>query len=418
MNEPERPRLAVYLREQRIGELERRGPTRYSFSYDERLLDEWEEGAIVLSASLPVRAGAFPSGLTKPFFEGLLPEGLARREIARMTGVSEGNGFGLLEQIGSDCAGAVVIVPAAREQAVRPGRTRWLGTEELEATLLDLATHPLGVTPEEGIRLTLGGVQHKLIIAQAADGRIGQPVDGTPSTHIIKPGQDAYADIVTNEAFCLRVAARAGVETARVEIRRYGAVDALLVKRFDRARSDTGAVVRVHQEDLCQALGILPDAKYESEGGPSVASIAALLREIGTARDLQAFSRALLINFVLGNSDAHGKNYALLYSEPGRAALAPLYDIVATAVYPALTTRLSMSVVGIDDPAAVDLPAWMEMLRDAGFNPQAAQLRREVDSLLAAVEATRAIARAEGWHRPVVDQIVGVALTRAAQLTR
>jgi serine/threonine-protein kinase HipA len=418
MSEPERQRLAVYLGQERIGELERQGPARYRFTYDGGVVEQRGEGAIVLSASLPARAETYPNGLTRPFFEGLLPEGVARREIARMLGVSEANGFGLLGQLGSDCAGAVVVLPAETAPGTGRGEIRWLSEQELEERLRDLPRRPLGVMPEEGIRLSLGGVQHKLIVVRAPDGQIGQPVDGTPSTHIIKPGLEAYRDIVVNEAFCLQVASRTGLEAARAEIRTFGTMETLVVERFDRTLSGAASIVRLHQEDLCQALGVLPEAKYENEGGPSIATISELLREIGTARDLRWFSQAVLLNFLLGNSDAHAKNYALLYDQPSRVRLAPLYDIVSTAVYPALTTRLAMSIAGIDDPAAVDLAAWQSMLNEAGFRPQPEQLAREAEAVLESARTTRTAAQAEGWYRPVLDEIVAVAETRTAQLAR
>jgi serine/threonine-protein kinase HipA len=411
-----RERLIVYLGAQQIGELERQGPTRYRFTYDNKLVVEPGEGAILLSASLPVRPQTYPNARAKPFFEGLLPEGAVRREVARALGVSEANGFGLLRELGADCAGAVVVLRPDTELDEAAGRIKWLSDEQIEELLKNLRRHPLGIAPEEGIRLSLAGLQEKLIVTRAANGSIGQPIHGTPSTHIIKPAQNDYPGIVENEAFCLRVAARVGLPAARAEIRSFGAIQTLIVERFDRTISDSGSIVRLHQEDFCQALGVLPTAKYENEGGPSITGIAALLRELGDARDLRNFSLAILVNFLLGNSDAHGKNFALLYDQPGRVRLAPAYDVVSTNVYDGLTTRLAMSIDGVEDPTRVTADNWNRMLAAAGFRPQRGQLERALRQVKEGVDATLEVARAEGWHRSVLDDIFSVVEERSGQL--
>jgi serine/threonine-protein kinase HipA len=415
MNEIERDRLRVFLADEPVGELERRGPTRYQLEYDPDFVREHGEGSVVLSASLPLREEPYPNAQTKPFFEGLLPEGVARREVARAVGVSESNGFGLLGAIGADCAGAVVILPPD-EGEPREGNILWLSEEEVEDRLRDLPNHPLGVDPEEGIRLSLGGVQQKLIVVRAPNGQIGQPAGGAPSTHIIKPDQGRYPDIVANEAFGLRVAACAGLDVARTEIKRFGEVETLVVERYDRTISGVGTIVRLHQEDMCQALGVLPSAKYEAEGGPSLTQIFELLREVSTAGDLRAVALATLVNFLLGNSDAHAKNLSLLYDRPGAVRLAPLYDIVSTAVYPGLTSRLAMTIAGEDDPDKVDHAKWIEMLRVGGFRPGAEQLRRDVEMVIQCARQTLEVAQAEGWHRPILDSIVEVLENRGTRL--
>lgn len=416
MPNSERPRLRVFLDNELVGELERQAPTRYRFAFDAALVARHGEGSVILSASLPVREEPYSNGRTKPFFEGLLPEGVARREVARAVGVSESNGFGLLEAIGSDCAGAVVVLPSDQDRP-SDGEIHWLNTEEIAARLRDLPNRPLGIDPQEGIRLSLGGVQQKLVVTRAPNGDIGQPAGGAPSTHIIKPDQGGYEDLVPNEAFCLGVARRIGLDAAGAEIAQFEEIEALLVERFDRSIAGDGRIVRLHQEDMCQALGILPGAKYENEGGPSFAQMFELLRGIGTARDLTTLATAALVNFLLGNSDAHGKNFALLYARPGSVRFGPLYDIVSTAVYPELTRRLAMSIAGEDDPSAVTRDGWTEMLRQNGFRPQARQLDREIERIVAASQQMLEVARAEGWHRPVLDVIHGVVEERAAQLT-
>ena len=202
-----------------------------------------------------------------------------RAQIARERGVSAQNAFGLLAEIGAECAGAVVIVPEG--QGLAPADTssvRWLSEDALAHALADLPAHPLGGGTD--VRLSLGGVQDKLVVTRAPSGRFGQPLGGAPSTHIIKPSIAGWADIAANEAFCLRLARCCGLSAASSEVAQIGEVACLIVERFDRTFTDGTRILRLHQEDFCQALGVLPEAKYEAKGGPSVGMIVAALREI------------------------------------------------------------------------------------------------------------------------------------------
>jgi serine/threonine-protein kinase HipA len=417
MNERGRERLVVFLQEERLGELERLGPTRYRFAYDQPIVARYGEGAVLLSASLPVRAEPYSNAQTKPFFEGLLPEGVVRREVARVVGISESNGFGLLGALGADCAGAVVVLPAdASDPRPAYGEVRRLDPAEIEQKLHDLPRRPLGVAPDEGVRLSLAGVQQKLLLTRAEDGGFGQPAGGMPSTHILKPEQEAYPDLVVNEAFCLRVARCAGLEAARADVVTFGRITCLVVERYDRAVSAGGTITRLHQEDLCQALGVLPAAKYEVEGGPSITQVVALLRELGTARDLRAFALAVLVNFVLGNSDAHGKNFALLYEGTGSVRLAPVYDVVSTAVYDNVTNRLAMQIGGEDDPDRITSATWTRMLVEAGFRPSRGQLERDLSIVERCIDECLEASRAEAWHRPLLDRVAAVARERIRRL--
>jgi serine/threonine-protein kinase HipA len=178
-------------------------------------------------------------------------------------------------------------------------------------------------------------------------------------------------------------------------------------------------ITRIHQEDFCQALGILPDSKYEFEGGPSVAQIVTALREVSTApaADINTFVRAVAINYLVGNSDAHGKNFALLYDPAAGARLAPLYDIVSTAVYD-VTPKMAMLIGGENDPARVTDEAWTRLADECGLNGslllrEIRELAKRTRTCAAAIAAT---AQAEGWHRPVIDEICSVIDDRAARV--
>jgi len=413
----------VFIGSEALGRIERRGPTRYRFNYSEEALRKYRPSSIVLSASLRLRSEDFTPSESAPFFEGLLPEGAIRSAISQALRLNERDGFGLLAALGSECAGAVAVLrEGVMPRAPGSSRIRSLSEDELGRLIDDLPTHPLGVTGSpEGARLSLGGVQQKLVLARDESGRLGLPLDGTPSTHLLKPEPHAYEDLAVNEAFCMRVAATAGMEAASAEVAEVGSRRCLLVERFDRRQDDRGFVVRLHQEDMCQALGLLPTAKYEQSGGPSVARVIDLLRGLGSAHaalGIRNFVRALVVNFLLGNSDAHGKNFALLYDPDAEVGLAPLYDVVSTAVYPQLTSQMAMSLGGVDDPDRVDLATWARLADEAGIGRViGGVVRRQAGAILRATDRVAKEARAEGWHRPVIDAIVDVCRRRVDQLT-
>jgi serine/threonine-protein kinase HipA len=414
--------LNVFLNAERVGELERRGPSRYRFSYSPSAVEEHPPGSILLSASLPPRLETFTPSDTSPFFEGLLPEGAVRNSIARSFRISEEDGFGLLRALGADCAGAVAVLSPDREPpAPGKGRLRRLSDKQLQQLIEDLPRNPLGVDPAEmGVRLSLGGIQHKLVLAGQPHLGFSQPLEGAPSTCLLKPEFGHYPELVANEAFCMRVAGASGLRAASVDFLEVGSTRCLYVRRFDRTVDANETVSRIHQEDMCQALGISPAAKYEDNGGPSVARIVRLLRVLRgpfMARDVNDFINALLLNFLLGNSDAHGKNFALLYERQAGVRLAPLYDVVSTAVYPDVIDRMAMAIGGVTDPDEVDLQAWTRLAEECdlsrGIGPI---IRRRTAAVRRVARTWREEALRDGWHRDVIDAIVEVCDRRAAQL--
>lgn len=411
-------KLGVFLGELRLGTLERRGPARYRFAYSPEAAGERRES---LSASLPLRGGTFTPSESAPFFEGLLPEGAVRAAVAEKLRLSEGDGFGMLEALGADCAGAVLVLPEG-EQPRPPSaqEPRPLGEGELAAMLRDLPRDPLGIDSDpDGVRLSLGGVQDKLVLVRLPSGRFALPGQGVPSTCLLKPEHGRYEGLAANESFCMKVAATAGSDVARTELLTVDGTRCLYVERFDRTAGGGGRISRLHQEDMCQALGVLPTAKYEANGGPSVSAVVQLLRRLGSPRaavDVNAFVKVVLTSFLLGNSDAHGKNYALLYDPATGVRLAPLYDIASTAVYPGLTPRLAMAIGGEDDPEKVDLSSWERLGVESGLGGALPQfIRRWSAEVLSAVERCRQDARGEGWH-PVIDAIAEVCRERAGRL--
>ncbi len=416
-------KLTVFLRGRAVGTLERRGPGRYRFTYSGQAgTVDWADPMASLSASLPLREEMFSPSESAPFFEGLLPEGVVRATVAKKLQLSEGDGFGMLAALGADCAGAVVILPAGQEpQPPSRARARPLGEDELGAMLRDLPRDPLGIDVEpDGVRLSLGGVQDKLVLIRLSSGRFAQPRAGAPSTCLLKPKHGRYEGLVANESFCMKVAAAAGNEVAPTELLEVDGIRCLYVERFDRIADVGGEVLRVHQEDMCQALGLLPTEKYEADGGPSVAQVMGLLRRRRSPRaalDVNAFLRAVLTNFLLGNSDAHGKNFALLYDPAAGVRLAPLYDIVSTAVYGDLTQRTAMRIGGEDDPTNIDMGSWQRLGEESGLGGELPKfIRRWSGEIVAAAERCRRDAVEGGWSDGVIDEIVDICRQRATRL--
>lgn len=405
--------LDVWLHGRRAGRLEyRRG--RLSFTYGPDYL-----GA-PLSHALPLRSEPFDDAASESFFANLLPEGKARRAAARLVQVSEGNDFGLLSALGGDCAGAVSLlavgeIPGPPDHA---GHVDWVDDAALAAAIDDVPRRPLMADPDGDVRISLAGAQDKLVVV-ADGGRIGRPVGGAPSTHIIKTPIEEYDDTVANEAFCLRVARELGIGAANASVEEVAGREFLLVERYDR-RGDDGVVTRVHQEDFCQALGVPADRKYENEGGPSMADC---FRLVGESVAIPALDTLRLVdiaafNFLIGNHDAHGKNFALLHAAEG-TRLAPFYDLLSTTVYE-LGRKQAMKLGGEYRADYVRRRHVERFAAEAGLGI-AATLRRVRAFASRATNVAADVAtelREHGRHRPVVDRIVATVAARGAQLER
>lgn len=410
------------MRGRLVGSLERTGPSRYRFGYNaDALHGDWGDPLARLSASLPLREERFKPSEAAPFFEGLLPEGAVRAVIAGRLGVSEADGFNMLAALGADCAGAVTVLPEDQPSRAPGAAARPLSEDQLGELLRDLPRNPLGIDVDPGgVRLSLGGVQDKLILVRLPAGDFAQPLEGTPSNCLLKPEHERFEGLAVNEAFCMRIAAAAGNEVATTELLELDGIRCLYSERFDRAVDADGTTVRLHQEDMCQALGLLPTQKYEADDGPSVASVIALLRRQPSSRialDVNAFVRAVLTCFLLGDSDAHGKNFSLLYDPATGVRLAPLYDVVSTAVYDDLTPRLAMAIGEEDDPSQVDLLCWERLGAESGLGGTLPRfVQRWSSAILAATETCLRDAEHEGWSHPVLEAIADLCRERARRL--
>ncbi|MCP4503668.1 MAG: type II toxin-antitoxin system HipA family toxin [Deltaproteobacteria bacterium] len=350
---------------------------------DGALLFQYEAGWLAfgnrfaLATSLPLREERVETS----FFSNLLPEAGARERIAKNAGISVGNDFEFLRIFGGDCAGSLAIFPpgsAGKDlaESTEPKVPDILLTDEHGLELSTRSGFAEFFHPDKRVRLSLAGAQNKLAVVVTSAG-LAIPTCGRPSTHILKLPNPDYKGLVENEALMLSLAKAVGLPVVEHDVVELGGTRMLLLTRYDRARDESGGIARLHQQDLCQALGYPPDIKYEKEGGPSLADAFDLVRD--EVDDPLSASRAMVgwvvFNVLVHNADAHAKNLSLLRkklcSEPDRFSheLAPFYDLVCTGTYP-LDHHMAMSVGGQLDPGAISKKNWTKLAADIGVGKQ------------------------------------------------
>jgi serine/threonine-protein kinase HipA len=362
--------LDVYLQSQFIGRLISDKGT-LSFAYDPDYVKL--KGAKKLSVSLPLQTTPFNHSVTAAFFSGLLPDEDVRRRLASYLGLSEKNTFALLKEIGGECAGAISLYP----EGFSPGKAdsttyRILQEKEADEILSSLDKRPL-MAGEEGIRISGAGAQNKLMIAFVND-KIAIPTGSSLSTHIIKPAIKHLEDSVQNEFFCMKLAKAVGLPVPDVAIYWLKDKPYYLVERYDRRKEKEGTITRLHQEDFCQAMHIPPEIKYEDEGGPTLEACFNLLDErirsgAMAGKNKLTLLKGVIFNFLIGNGDAHGKNFSLLY-EDETESLAPFYDLLSTIVYGnVFKAKMAMKISGKYKFNEVLIRHWERLGESLGFRP-------------------------------------------------
>ncbi len=317
-----------------------------SFSYDETWLASPD--ARLLSVTLPLRSDPFPAKRMRPYFDGLLPEGGARSAIASRLHVSYAAYVKLLNAVGHECIGAVSLQGPSQtsEDGYSP-------VKEETFVRLSRQSYPLAAEVSERARFSLAGSQAKIALYRSSDGKWFEPSGLAPSTHILKPAGTRFPDSAVNECLCALAAGRLGLDVPKVELMD---VDGPIIctERFDRDLSNSVRAVdglpvpaRLHQEDCCQALGIVPERKYEEGGASYLDKLVGLVNSVSTnpIDDLWKLWDMVIFNYLIGNCDAHLKNFALLRDFTWRELrVAPAYDLVCTSCYGGLSRRMAMSI--------------------------------------------------------------------------
>lgn len=333
----QRRRLTVALNGRTIGQLDRAPGGAVSFTYDRDWLGD-EQRAMAVSLSLPLREEPYRGAVVSAYFDNLLPDNEnVRRIVAERVGADGTDAFSLLDRIGRDCVGALQFVPEG-EKVVAPSKPSYVRMSQAEVadTIRNLATAPLGVRVDDeyAFRISIAGAQEKTALLWQ-DGWC-QPTGSTPTTHILKPQIGRLANgldlrtSVQNEHFCLTLCRNLGVETAKTEIVTIEDLSVLAVKRFDRIKSKDGRLLRIPQEDFCQALSIPATRKYTSEGGPGISECMDLLNGSDEpAMDRSVFLKAQVLFWLLGATDGHAKNFSLFLTPNGRYRMTPLYDVMS-----------------------------------------------------------------------------------------
>lgn len=409
--------LRVFWDEIEVGRLEPTVGRDYVFVYAPSYLAR--PGVRPISVALPLQPETFAADLTAAWFGNLLPEGEVRGHVARRLGVSERNDLALLAGMGGECAGAISIVPADLSIAARTPRRELLSWIDLEATVNrtprpSLLALMLG-GPE--LRLSLAGAQDKLPVCLDGD-VLSLPAGGEPSTHLLKVANTAFAGLVENELFCLEVARRVGLPVPQARLAPT-ATPMLLVERYDRMIGNTGRVMRLHQEDLCQALGVPAESKYEAEGGPSLAEVFGLVTRVSSRPlvDRRDLLRWVLFDALIGNADAHAKNVALVHgtlSDKSPPVLAPFYDLVCTAVYPELSRRQAMKIGGEARCDRIEARHWQRFAEAVDLRP--AYLRQEGLALCQAVLGVIHEMKSDMSGPPIVVAVMDAAKRHARRL--
>ncbi len=414
--------LDVWLLGARVGKLvQLDGRLQFTYAPD---------ATTALSQSLPIEQKEFGDRAARAFFAGLLPEGAKRKQIAKTLQISAQNDYALLDSLGGECAGAVTLMESGKKPSLAgmPQQVRWLGQDELLAMIDEMPLRPMRAG-ESGLRLSLAGAQDKLPVVLDADGiRIGLPLNGSPSSHILKPAIAGIDGSVFNEAFCMALAGELKLDVAQARI--HAIADGqplrlrhyLLVQRYDRQLdAKKHEPQRLHQEDFCQALAIVPEHKYQNEGGPGLAQSFALLRSATRPSAPQTLRLLdfVVFNALIGNHDAHGKNFSLLYTSTG-AVLAPLYDALCTAAYPTLTEKMAMKIGSKYKFSEVQSRHWEQFAVEAGLSPalvkkRIVQIAERLPDLALLMQAKML---GEGLSHPIMDQVCSLIAQRCALTIR
>ncbi len=419
--------LIALLGNVEVGRIQRAQTGKMSFRYDEN----WRTLATAypLSLSMPLAATEHKHELINSFLWGLLPDNeKILEDWAKKYHVSARNAFGLISHVGEDCAGAVQFVrPERREEMQREitaAEVEWLSEEDIAQRLRNLRRdHSAWRTPADTGQFSLAGAQPKTALL-LENGRWGVPSGRMPTTHIVKPPTGEWDGHAENEHFCLELASRLGMAAARTAVRKFAGEVAIVIERYDRLPVAQG-ILRVHQEDLCQALGLPPTSKYQSDGGPGVREIVEVLRNFSDRpqEDINGFLDAIAFNWLIAGTDAHAKNYSVLIGAGSTVRLAPLYDVASILPYEGIVSqkiRLAMKLGRTYRVRDIGIHQWRNLAAEIRVNEK--RLISRVQELAAAMPAQISLVeqqtRTEGLLHPLIARLSEKLQERATQCER
>ncbi len=423
----DRHALVAFLNGVRVGDVYQSASGTIRFTYEE----EWRTNpnSYPLSLSMPLTAADHSHETIVSFLWGLLPDNERTLDhYGRLFGVSARNPVALLSHIGADCAGAVQFAAPEHAHLLEgPGPRQvtvdWLTEVEVASGLRTVRNHGIpGTTRRTVGQFSLAGAQPKIALLEEK-GRWGRPTGRTPTNRILKPPSREFRGFAENEHLCLELASTLGLGAVSSRVVRFDDEVAIVVERFDREKRGT-LYHRIHQEDICQALGVMPTRKYENEGGPGVKAIVTVLRDASKKpqEDVRRFLSATTLNWVIAATDAHAKNYALLHSTGGSTRLAPFYDIASYLPYADQAlhrVKLAMKIGGTYLVRRINRLSWEALAKENGVPLEsvldtAAQL---LDQLPAALERVAERAIQEGLDPSTIEPLTGAILHRGKECT-
>ena len=419
-------RLSIFWGDRLVGYLSRhtKGLGRLRFRYDRDWLSDIGRP---ISLILPCREERFPQEASTAFFENLLPESDVRTILAFNNRFDKKDTYAFLEHFGQDCAGALSIIPEGQELDTKP----WQYTEitddlvnALDAIQKSIKKGSSDVKLYSEIqpaRLSIAGAQDKLPVYYS-DGKFFLPANsGSATTHIIKPISPLFNGIQRNEAFCMELARRIGLRVPRSELYHIGSHELYLIERFDRVITEE-RVARVHQEDFCQAMGVRAYKKYQVDGGPDFAKCRSLIDEHLSHQSVDVrteWVKVLTFNHIIGNHDAHGKNFSIIHGP--EIKMAPYYDLLSTMVYDGLEEVFAMSIGKASKHENIKARSYKDFARDMGFRPS--KVAEILNSIIEKVheEASVLFSEHEGKYgsSPIysdLEKVLSVNLQRVAEI--
>ena len=398
-------RLKVCLCGNETGVLSCDAQQRFSFQYTPQWINRTDVPP--LSLSMPLTGEAYADEKARPFFTNLLPESSVREAVARKLGISPRNEFALLEALGGECAGAVTLLPPDAVIENKYGY-RKLSPGQFRQLMRDMPKKPL-LAGEQGIRLSLAGAQHKLPVYLEGE-HVFLPENGSPSSHILKPDIAGIAHSARNEAFCMALADRVGLRVPRSGMMAIPE-EIYVVERYDRYRDEKGMLRRLHQEDFCQALGLMAETKYEAEGGPSLLDCVSLLDRFSShpALDKKALVEWVVFNYLIHNADAHAKNISFLLGSD-EIRITPFYDLICTGVYESVQKKLAMKIGKENRPQWIVGRHWEQLAVTVDIRAKLIMktLREMADKMIDAANAVASEQQDLWGPSPVIPEIAKI----------